>query len=219
MRVLGVFDVTSADGHTAQWNSRKARTLLKMLVARRGTITARETFMHELWPDIHPDDLANRFAVALSTVRRALDPARTMPLQHFVVLDGEGLFLDTSALRIDLEEFLTLARSDDPASMRRAAVLYTGDAFADEPYADWAESARHDAQVAFCTLARTLARHEASIGDHLAASALYRRVLDIEPFDDAAHEGLIDALTALDAHGQARAVTARRQSLLDDLAS
>src|SRR5690606_24927548 len=72
--VLGGFDVVSLCGRRAQWSSRKARELLKMLVAARGVATSREVFMDALWPDEPPAKLGNRFSVALTVIRRALDP-------------------------------------------------------------------------------------------------------------------------------------------------
>src|SRR5690606_9279309 len=62
--VLGTFEVRSIDGDIARWTSRKARTLLKILVARRGAPIAREQMMDLLWPDGTPDELSNRLAVA-----------------------------------------------------------------------------------------------------------------------------------------------------------
>lgn len=218
IRVLGTFDVTAHDGTKTRWTSRKARELLKMLISRRGAATPREALMHELWPDIHPDRLANRFSVALSTIRRTLDPARQQPTQHYVVTDGDTLHLNHKTVRIDIDDFFTHAKKGDIDSLRHATTLYTGDAFAEEPYAAWASASRNEAQTAFCAAAHRVAEHDNTAGDHLAASALYRRILDIEPFDDAAHDGLITALIELGAEGQASAMQLRREMLRNELA-
>lgn len=219
VRVLGAFEVTDHTGTSAQWTSRKARELLKLLVSRRGIATSREVLMHYLWPDVAPADLANRFSVALSTIRRALDPRREWPSQQFIVTSGSSLFIDLTTVRVDVMEFLSSAQGEDEMSLRRAVRLYTGEAFAEDPYADWAEALRAEAQTAFCAAARRLAVIETAAGDHLAASELYRRVLDVEPYDETAHEGLVTALTALGAQAQIAMVQLRRQALTDDLIS
>ena len=77
--MLGAFEVSSADGTTARWTSRKARKLLKILVAHRGAPVHREVLMDLLWPTVDPATLGNRLSVALSTVRRALDPITRTP--------------------------------------------------------------------------------------------------------------------------------------------
>src|SRR5690606_20810989 len=84
VRVLGSFEVVSLDGEVAHWQSRKARELLKILVARRGAAIERETAMDLLWPGLAPQQVANRFAVAATTVRRALDPRGMRPSNTYL---------------------------------------------------------------------------------------------------------------------------------------
>ena len=209
VRVMGAFDVVSHQGQRARWTSRKARELLKILVSMRGVPTSREVFMDALWPGQAPEALANRFAVAINTVRRAMDPARDFPPHHFLVVDAESVRLQLDHVDVDVEVFMALARGTSESQLRRAAQLYVGDVFAEEPYADWAGALRHEAQLTYCQLALVLARQDAGAGDLLSASQLYRAVLDIEPENRDAGQGLLEALTAMGAHGQAREVAGR----------
>lgn len=146
IRVLGGFEVISLCGTRAEWNSRKARELLKMLIAARGAAASREVFMDVLWPGEAPATLGNRFSVAVNVIRRALDPQRLLPTQHHLVTEGDSVWLNLDHLDVDLETFFALAEAPDEASRRAAAELYRGDAFADEPYADWATRVRERAQ-------------------------------------------------------------------------
>lgn len=143
--VLGNFEVISLCGKRAEWTSRKARELLKMLVAARGVPTSREVFMDVLWPGEAPSALSNRFSVAVNVIRRALDPERMRPTQHHVVTEGDSIRLETSRVDIDLERFLLLARRQDDDSRLAAKNLYRGEAFSEEPYADWAVEVRDHA--------------------------------------------------------------------------
>lgn len=152
--VLGQFEVTGARGVRAEWTSRKARELLKMLVAARGVATSREVFMEVLWPGQSPATLANRFSVAVNTIRRALDPERQLPRQHHVVVEGDCLRLNLKHVDIDLERFLVMARSQDVPTRHAALQLYHGEAFADEPYADWAVSVRNHAHYVWDLVTR-----------------------------------------------------------------
>lgn len=146
IRVLGGFEVVSLCGRRPEWTSRKARELLKMLVAAQGVATSREVFMEVLWPGTDPASLGNRFSVALNVIRRALDPQRLRPTQFYVVTDGDSVRLEASRLDIDLERFLALARRPDPTSRAAARQLYRGPAFSDEPYAEWAVDVRTHAE-------------------------------------------------------------------------
>jgi DNA-binding response OmpR family regulator len=78
IQALGGFRVVRAGEPVPvqEWQSRKARELLKVLVARRGHAVPREALMEALWPDEDPARLSNRLSVALSTVRTVLDPVR-----------------------------------------------------------------------------------------------------------------------------------------------
>lgn len=145
VRVLGGFEVTSLCGTRAEWTSRKARELLKMLIAARGVATSREVYMDALWEGESPARLGNRFSVAVNVIRRALDPGRLMPTQHHVVTEGDSIRLEMGHLDIDVERFLALACRGDEASRRAARQLYRGDVFSDEPYADWATTIRDHA--------------------------------------------------------------------------
>lgn len=147
IRVLGWFEVTSLDGTTAVWASRKARELLKMLVAARGAATSREVLMHVLWPGESPAVLANRFSVAVNVTRRALDPQRVMPHQHHLVTNGQSVRLDLAHVDVDLERYFALADRPDEVSRAAALDLYSSGAFPDEPYADWAAPVQRHAQL------------------------------------------------------------------------
>ncbi|MDO5676176.1 MAG: hypothetical protein Q4G35_01575 [Propionibacteriaceae bacterium] len=146
IRVLGGFEVVSLCGRRAEWTSRKARELLKMLVAAHGVATSREVFMDVLWPGESPASLGNRFSVAVNVIRRALDPQRLRSTQHHVVTEGDAVRLAVDHLDIDLERFLALARRPDGASRRAATKLYRGAAFSEEPYTDWAVEVRDHAE-------------------------------------------------------------------------
>ena len=147
IRVLGQFDVVSVCGIHAEWTSRKARELLKMLVAARGIPTYREVFMEVLWPGTDPSRLGNRFSVAINVIRRNLDPERSLPTQHFLTTEGESVRLELKNLDIDLEKFLILVKRPDSASRQAAHKLYRGAAFTEEPYADWAVTLRDHAHL------------------------------------------------------------------------
>lgn len=148
IRVLGGFEVTSLCGTRAEWTSRKARELLKMLVAARGIATPREVFMDVLWPGEPPAALRNRFSVAVNVIRRALDPQRLRPTQHHVVTEGDSVRLRIDHLDVDLERFLSLAQRTDDAGRAAAKNLYRGAAFSDDLYADWAIDVREHGEHA-----------------------------------------------------------------------
>ncbi|CAN5912344.1 hypothetical protein BH23ACT2_BH23ACT2_09860 [soil metagenome] len=227
--VLGAFEVTSADGRVARWTSRKARELLKILVARRGAPVHREVLMDLLWPDVEPATLGNRLSVALSTVRRALDPDRSVDANELVAADRTAVRLRTDRVDVDVERFLTGAtRALDAHALDRpgawvelvgAMRAHRGDALPDEPYAEWASPIRAEVRTTHLRVVRTLAGRAVDAGDHLAASDAFRRLVEADPFDEEVHRELVSALERIGADGQADAERRRYDDVMGDAAS
>lgn len=211
--VLGAFEVTSSDGRVATWTSRKARELLKILVARRGAPVHREVLMDLLWPGRDPAELGNRLSVALSTVRRALDPDRQLATNELVAADRSAVRLCTDRIEVDVERFLDRARAalaaEDPAhahttsALVEAARLHRGPPLPDEPYADWASPLQGEVRDVHLRVVRALAERARSTGDDLAASDAFRRLVEADPFDEEVHREFVDALERVGAAGGA----------------
>jgi len=214
IRVLGSFEVVALDGGVARWQSRKARELLKILVARRGAAIERETAMDLLWPGMAPQQVANRFAVAATTVRRALDPHSMRPSNTYLETQGNLVRLRIEDIDVDAECFLaevqnaladTTTASVRAERLAAALQLYRGDALADETHALWAERLHREVQSAYFAASHALAETAGQCGDHLTRADVYRRILAVDRFDQRAHEGLIESLGLLGAHGQVAA--------------
>jgi ATP/maltotriose-dependent transcriptional regulator MalT len=200
---------------TTAWQSKKARDLLKILVARRGRPTTRDTFFERLWPDDDPEPLGNRLSVALATVRSVLDPEKKYPAEYFVPADKGSIALDLDHLELDVEAFVTeaaaasrLSRGGDASGARSrleaAEALYGGDFLEEDPYEDWAVGLREEAQATYISIARSLAEAAAADGDADGATRFYLRILERDAYDEGAHLGLVSALVAAGRHGEGR---------------
>lgn len=192
----------------AEWQSRRARDLLKILVARRGRPTPREMLMEMLWPEEDPSKLPHRLSVALATVRAVLDPAKRHAPEHFAAGDRDAVHLDLSSIEVDVERFLACAQAAlQDGSMHRlqeAEALYTGDFLEENAYAEWAVPLREEARAAYTSVARALARAAEASG-RLDAAVRYRlRMLERDPYDEESHLELVATLVAAGRHGEAR---------------
>jgi len=213
----------------AAWQSRKARDLLKVLVARRGRPITREAAAEAMWPEEDPGPLGNRLSVALSIIRKVLDPGRRHPPDHYVVADVRTIALRLDRVDIDLIEFLRaadraidlMARGDRDAAegpLQRARQIYAGDFIEEDLYEEWAVEAREEARSRLLTVLRLLARVAADRGDDESASQYLGQLLEREPYDEDAWLALIAGQLRLRRHGEARrryAAYARRMGELD----
>lgn len=226
IQVLNGFSVVANDGTAPRWQSRKARQLLKILVARRGAAVSRETVMDHLWPDHAPDALANRFSVAMSSVRRALDPGGLAPRDTYLIYTDGLIRLNPDVVDIDVVAYLrateTALASNAPPSVRRAQLadalaLYTGEPLHEEREEVWSDDLRRDAHLAFFSSAHALAELLTDPDDLPERIDTYRRILALDPYDQRAHEGLIDSLTAAGSHGLAERARAEAGERMREL--
>lgn len=213
----------------AAWQSRKARDLLKVLVARKGRPITREAAAEAMWPQEDPEPLGNRLSVALSIIRKVLDPGRRHPPDHYVVADTRTIALRLDRIDVDLTEFLRvageaadlMAGSDRAAAegpLRRARQIYAGDFLEEDLYEEWAVAAREEARSRLLTVLRLLARLAAGRGDDESAGQYLGQLLEREPYDEDAWLALIAGQLRLRRHGEARrryAAYARRMGELD----
>ena len=213
----------------AAWQSRKARDLLKVLVARRGHPITREAAAETMWPEEDPEPLGNRLSVALSTIRKVLDPERRHPPDHYVVADAQTIALRLDRVDVDLITFLRIAdraidlmakgdRDAAEARLRQACQIYAGDFLEDDLYEEWAVEAREEARSRLLTVLRLLARLATDRGDDESAGQYLGQLLERDPYDEDAWLTLIAGQLCLRRHGEARrryAAYARRMSELD----
>ena len=199
------------------WQSRKARNVLKILVARSGRLTPRDVLAETLWPGADPDVSANRLSVALSTLRTVLDPERRHAADHF--LQGSSAIRLSSAIRIDVDQFvrdatqgLRLFRdgrgTESGRLLRTADARYDGDFLPEDIYEDWAVSRREEARALCVDVLTSLAGLALAIGERDDAITYYRRAAERDPYDEA-NCGLIRALADAGHHGEARRAHAR----------
>jgi len=218
VQVLGVLAV-AVDGRAVpprELASRKGRTLLKLLLARRGEVVPADVLVEALWAGRPPADPDANLATLVSRLRAVLGP-------EVIAGDRHGWrFVAGPRVELDLEEATRLPGEADArlpaepalalaAAERALALLGRGPFLADEPDADWALPARREAER---LAARAEEQDRAEDDDE---DAIRRR---LELFDRET-EPLLDfydgkgLLVSVDADGDVDEVTGRIAAALD----
>jgi DNA-binding SARP family transcriptional activator/tetratricopeptide (TPR) repeat protein len=225
VRVLGVLAV-AVDGREVapiELASRKGRTLLKLLLARRGAVVPAEVLVEALWGGQPPADPDANLATLVSRLRAVLGP-------DAISGDRRGWrFVAGARVEVDLDEAERLAgeaearMAAEPALALAAAeraldLLGRGPFLADEPDADWALPARREADR-LVARARRLAWDAAlALGDHARALANASAAASADPLDETAWRAVMTAQVAAGAPAAALAAYEQlRATLAEEL--
>lgn len=193
----------------SEWRSKKALTLFKYLLTRRGAKVPREVLLELLWPDEEPEVALGRLYTTVHFLRRTLEPnldryeqsrfIHTADGQYWWEPDGSG-WIDSDAFTKLYDEGVALAENDRAAALRswqRALALYRGSFLEEEPYADWAMRPREKLAERFVTASLRVADIMAvDNGDVEEAIGVCRRALSHEPYREELYQALIGYLMA-----------------------
>jgi DNA-binding SARP family transcriptional activator len=155
----------------------------------------REEIMEALWPDLDPRRAANHMRVALSHLRRVLEPG-TGQAAAYIVTAGSTVALARDRVQTDLERFrrsLARAAASSGAPRRDALIeaieAYQGDLFADNPYEEWPALHRERLAQQYHGALAALAALEEEDERWEAALTRWTALLDRDPAAEHAHRG------------------------------
>jgi DNA-binding SARP family transcriptional activator len=194
VRVLGGFEVEGIA--TPRLGSRKARTLLKVLVLARSKPVTAELLADCLWPDGLPTRPADQLAVLVSRLRSALGSDALVRSDAGYALTVAWLDLDAMALLVDESRRRLAAGNTTSAAMAASAAvtLARGPLLPEDDDASWAETDRAVAARVAAAARRVSAEAALASSDLVGAALLAQGALDADPFDEPALRTLMRAL-------------------------
>ncbi len=158
IRMLGRFEVVSAEARPAAFRSRKVGSLLAFLALNRGREVANSTLQELLWPDSDGDRQSQSFRRAVADLRDALEAEGNR--RTLVHTEQGKTSLDSEAFTTDVERFesLLLEADGSPDFDIRAAealALYGGPLLSplDE---DWVYAYRRQFEEIYCRAVESL---------------------------------------------------------------
>ncbi len=163
----------------------RARSLLRLLVVNRGRLLHWEALVEALWPETSPTAGKRSLQVAVSAVRRLIEPGIS-PECSVLTRVGEAYCLTLpDDARVDIGAFEHLARmSTDADALREALDLYRGDLLEEEGPAEWVVKPRDHYRAMAADLAERLAAAEHASGAFAAAVRTCHRGLEIDRYRD-----------------------------------
>ncbi|WP_377885317.1 AfsR/SARP family transcriptional regulator [Actinoplanes digitatis] len=225
MTVLGPLTVTDCGGTILPAGDlpRRARQVLAVLAARHDRIQTKDALADAVWGAELPGNHVATLEHYVSMIRRRLQPDGSVS-NWFIVTRGGGYLFDTGRAELDLAELRGHIRSLDalpPDGPDRLAVhssiltLAGQLPFPEDPYAEWAEQARTEVQLA--AVDALLALAGAALPDDPARSLrLAQEAIGLSPFLESGYQAAMTAAVAMDRPDQALRIFDRCRRVLEE---
>ncbi|MCP4023424.1 MAG: hypothetical protein GY729_16385 [Desulfobacteraceae bacterium] len=166
---LGPFKLFMGDRqiHAHTWKSKKAKTLFKYLLCKRNNgYLDKEILMELLWPDEDPKKSAQRFHVALASLRKTLEPDILKGIKsNYIIRSGPAYKIDMGDPGyLDIEAFLSSVEMakiiDQPEKAigyyKKAQSIYQGDFLSEDPYDAWCVDEREKYKQAYLSVLKKI---------------------------------------------------------------
>ncbi|MBI9050539.1 MAG: hypothetical protein JEZ00_14045 [Anaerolineaceae bacterium] len=131
IRCLGSFDVWRGKEQIdpKDWQRKKARELLQLLLNNREKWMPREKIADQLFPHMDGDTAAQHLKVTFNALNKAIEPDRSPGKVPFFIIRRDNSYrLNPAAkIRLDVDDFSVLSVSDEIDDMKEALSIYQGD--------------------------------------------------------------------------------------------
>ena len=226
IRLLGRFSARRSGEEIPRtaFGGRLARTLVRLLLTRRGEFVSHDVLADALWPERLPADPVASLQVLVTRARRALGD------RSLLVTGGGGYsFVAGNRCVVDAEVFeaaVATGRERLAAGqaglalreLREALERWQGDPLSEDAYEDWAQAYRARLTRAHVQALEDAAAAAMAVRDPVQAVALAQEAVTREPLRESASLLLARALAASgDSATALRALETSRQRRVDEL--
>jgi DNA-binding SARP family transcriptional activator len=193
LQLLGAFRLQSASGELVFLPTKKSKALLAYLALAGERLHSRSLLANLLWEEASERQARESLRQTLSQLRKTLLPHDVQP----IVSESDTIALDSSALHIDVREFMQFAEADNSESQEHAATLYIGELLEGlnlhAPEFDrWLLATRQSfREKAVEVLDRLLADHVAQ-GNLERATSIATRLLTLDSLRESSHRALME---------------------------
>lgn len=203
IRLLGGFSARRDGCEVPQsdFRGRLTRSLVAVLLTRRGKFVSRDVLVQALWPGATPSDPVNNLNVLVNRARRGLGEPSLI-----LTRPGGYLFALDEGCRVDAEDFLTHVRrgKDHLAGGRAGAAARElihaselwAEPLAEQAYQEWAQEYRRELGRVHLEALEAGATAALALGDPAHAIALAGRAVAEQPLRESSHLLLVTARAA-----------------------
>ncbi|HEX5501123.1 MAG TPA: BTAD domain-containing putative transcriptional regulator [Thermomicrobiales bacterium] len=211
---LGRFQVARAGAVLPACTARKALAIFRYLLTRAHRAAHKDELIELLWPDAPAREAGHSLHVAVSALRRYLDPPDPAHGSYLQFEVGHYQLHPRAPIEDDRARFLQLSEEGDhwwrrgDADRARQAYAdalagYGGDYHVDDADPAWALGERERLLACYLTALDRLGHIAMAQGQHETAIECYRRLLERDGYREDAHGQLMRCYWRLGRRGEA----------------
>jgi len=205
INTLGEFNVRMNDTllDKSVFEGAKPISLLKAIVMNGSRDIPKEILIDALWPDASASAGEKNFKINLHRLRKGLEPSPVREFGYAYVIQKSGLVsLNLELVCLDVDLFMTLGtqaarlesgnKPDEALTCYiRAALMYKGDYFAEDPYLEWIGPRRNLFRSKYIEILEKKGLLHEEMGQWQEAVDTWRVLLGVDPFFEAAYRNLM----------------------------
>ncbi len=203
---LGSFRVFQDDLLITDWDSLRAKCILKYLIAHHGTPIVKDILMDVFWKDAEPEAARRNLHQAVYSLRKTLRQKRP-DFPYIWFEDDRYLLNPDTSVWLDFEQFEKHVRDGQsleaagslPQAILKYGIaegLYQGNFLEEDLYEDWPAPQRQHLQTLYIEMANRLTEYYVQHGDPGVAIVLCRKILSFDSCCEEAHRRLMECYLA-----------------------
>jgi LuxR family maltose regulon positive regulatory protein len=165
--------------------------LLQYFIIHRGKKLTKDNLIEAVFPESSIESANNYFAVALSHLRRTLEPGLKNGRDSMVITQsGEHYILKQDHIDLDIDRFMQLTSRNLESSsadrihrLKQAELLYGGDFFEEYPYESFLENEREKLRVRYLQVLYELAEYYWNL-DYQQGMYYFEKSLEKDPYQE-----------------------------------
>lgn len=188
---LGMLEVRVDTRPIRDWHSQKAKSLLGLLLERRGRPLPREVLMEALWPGADPMAANNNLKSTARALRQVLGPVEGSNADFSWLLYRDGCYMlnPNGFLWTDVDQFefhWRAARRLEKEGKQAEAIqeyeaaelLYGGDYLEDNPYEEWTTFRREALKDTYLAVLQRVASYAMQQSDYVSCINSCQKILE-----------------------------------------
>lgn len=205
INTLGEFSVRVNDSllDKSVFGGDKPISLLKAVVMNGSRDIPKEIIIDALWPEASATAGEKNFKINLHRLRKGLEVSPVKEFGYAYINQKSGLVsLDSELIHLDSDEFMAIGaegvrleadNKSDQALLcySKAAGLYKGDWFVENPYLEWLAPRRELFRSKYIEILEKKARLHEDMDQWQEAVDTWRAILATEPFFESAYRNLM----------------------------